>query len=123
MTGSDPRTLASQLIDSVLIETRTWSTDEVRQMMNEAAAAERARLLADMEPLIFTKECGCGGTVTFSYMPLIDELIGEAVAAEHEACEDLVQKFCWPGGMDGMQLYLRDSIAKAIRERGKVSIP
>jgi hypothetical protein len=47
----------------------------------------------------------------------------KAVTAEREACADLAQEFSWPGGMNGMELLLRSSIAKAIRARGKVSIP
>jgi hypothetical protein len=43
---TDPRVTASQIVDAALIEIRTWSTDEVRQMMNEAVAAERARCAA-----------------------------------------------------------------------------
>lgn len=35
---------------------------------------------------------------------------------ERERCADVARKFAWPGGMDGMQLYLRDQIAKAIEK-------
>jgi hypothetical protein len=77
----DPREIASQIVDATLIETRTWSTEEVRQMMNEAIEA--------------------------------------AIAA----CAKIAQEFSWPGGMNGMELYLRDSIAKAILARGKASVP
>jgi hypothetical protein len=56
MTESDARTFASQIIDDALIETRTWSTAEVRRVMNEAVAivkeacarvADEAARLAD----------------------------------------------------------------------------
>jgi hypothetical protein len=33
--------MREKLSAAALIKTRTWSTDEVRQMMNEAVAAER----------------------------------------------------------------------------------
>jgi hypothetical protein len=47
----------------------------------------------------------------------LDQEIAAAVAVERAAFAKIAQEFCWPGGMDGMQLYLRDCIAEAIRAR------
>ena len=43
---TDGRWLASQMVDAALVETRTWSTAEVRAMMHDAVAAERERCAA-----------------------------------------------------------------------------
>jgi hypothetical protein len=91
MTESDPRTMspAAMKFAHDMLDGGMTIIDAAKRFDREieaAIAAERARLLADTEPIVFTKECGCGGTIMFNYMPLIDELIGKAIAAERARC-------------------------------------